>query len=112
MHAFKVGDLVYRNYSPVQCGRVVRVDRGAEYEKFPGEFGPDTLFVRMLRGRKLSGGRRETLYKGSEFEFSDFRKLVEDTRRKADRHTATLEELERQAVLDNPADFAPWIAQP
>lgn len=88
---FQVGDLVYRAYSPVQCGKIV-ADLGRQ------------------RRSTLSGGIYESsfhhyrvkwLKDGSESDdvpeqaLRDFAELVAEHRRKYENHAATLERLRR-----------------
>jgi len=82
---FKVGDYVYMVFTPVKCGRVVRVIPGKPYERWPDECEPSTLHVKTLKGDILTG---------SELSFNNYRTLIEDHRRKLAKHEAILAKLE------------------
>ena len=82
---FKVGDIVYLAYTPVKCGRVIEVIQGKEYEQWPGEFEPATLKIKTLKGDIITHG---------ELSVHHYRKLVEEHRRKYEKHSAILAKLE------------------
>ena len=82
---FKVGDIVYLAYTPVKCGRIIEIIPGKEYEKWPGEFEPAVLKIKTLKGDIITHG---------ELSVYPYRRLVEDHKRKYEKHAAVLAKLE------------------
>lgn len=82
-----VGALVYEAYSTVKCGKVIEDLGPQKVTKLHGETFVSTFHD--LRVRWLKGG--ESIVSSSKL--NNFEELVEDHRRKLERHMKTLEAL-------------------
>lgn len=83
---WKIGDLVYLAYSPVQCGKVVGIETREEISWEGKPFDTFYLQVKMLKSGEV--------ITESVFSWRDFRALVEDHLRKFRKHNETLSKLE------------------
>lgn len=83
---FKVGDVVYKGFSPATVGIVVKVEK-KDWD-FHANMGmaPFLRNVSVLTVRKANGQTWEQ----PQGYVEDFRKLIEDHRRKLERHEAAL----------------------